>query len=146
MSLTHSTRTLATLGKHSRTEHTLGLSSNSLSCSLALPLHSTRNNSLVEVHLQENMTITNLSNVHSKAENRKKETLKYTCLECDYKTRAKRHMDRHVSCILKPGPKDVNFVCGTCGHEFFEKDDYNLHVKTHDNQEATPSNPKPDFT
>ena len=73
------------------------MSANSRSSSLAIPLHSTGNNSLSEVRgseaqLQENMTITDLSHV-LKDKEVKIETLKYTCLDCDYKTKTKSHMD-----------------------------------------------------
>ena len=66
------TNTLSALGKHSRSEHTLGISSISLSSAPALPLHSTRNNSIVEVNLQEDMTITDLSIVNNKAKDQKR--------------------------------------------------------------------------
>ena len=43
-------------------------------------------------------------------------------------------MEKHVTSVHSPDAKDVSFICGICNHEFFEKDDYNFHVKIHDGQ------------
>ena len=85
--------------------------------------------------MQENMTITNISNEEVKvASEPKLERLKYTCLEldCNYKTRAKNHMDRHVMSQHKKKVNEANFICGTCSHEFEDVGNFNSHVKIHD--------------
>ena len=128
-------RTVATLAKHNRNEHALSFMSNSTSSSLVRPRHSTRNNSFTEPILQDNMTISNLS-VNGELRMIEPEKLKYTCLECDYRTKAKSSMDKHVASVHANTMKDIHFVCGKCNHEFFEEEDYNLHIKTHD--ETTP--------
>ena len=118
-------RTLATLAKHSRTNHALSFRSDSSSS--ALPMHSSRNNSFAEVQLQENMSITNLSSLDKQVlDPKKNEVLKYTCLDCEYKTKVKSHMEKHVKSIHMPEAKDVNFVCGTCDHEFVGEENYNI--------------------
>ena len=130
----HVAGTLASLAKHSRNEH-----ANSASSSLALhtPLHSTRNNSLSEaapfpeIQMNENISINDLS-IEESPINDKNEALKYTCLSCDYKTKTKSNMDKHVEATHGATVMEDNFVCGICKHAFIEKDDYNLHVKIHD--------------
>ena len=47
-------------------------------------------------------------------------------------------MDKHVDSIHMSKPRDVNFICGICGHEFSKEENYNLHVETHDGQPQTP--------
>ena len=124
--------TLSSLAKHSRNEH-------SFSSSPAAPLHSTRNNSLSdtrlpEIQMNENISITDLSSQESS--DHKNKALKYTCLSCEYKTKTKSHMDKHVESTHEVTKKDAHFVCGLCEHEFVEKDDYNLHVKEHDKPDS----------
>ena len=75
------------LMKHKKTEHALSLGSPSTS--LALPQHqSTRNNTLTEELTQDSITSIDPVSIT--------ETLKYTCLECQFKTKDKSHMDEHV--------------------------------------------------
>ena len=125
-------QTITALAKHSK-EHALDHSSKSISNnSLALPVHSTRNNSIIGEIMQEDMTISNISRDETFSHS---ETLKYTCLDCEYKTREKSQMDEHVVSV-HAGPKadDISFICGQCSHKFSEREDYNTHMKTHDNQ------------
>ena len=83
-------------------------------------MHSTRNNSFAEAIMQENITVTNISNGEEvdNTTSQKKEVLKFTCRDCDYITKVKHHMDRHVKSVHKPELRDVNFVCGICNHVF----------------------------
>ena len=90
-----------------------------------------------EVQMQEDITISDISSVPEPLPLLKKESLKYTCLDCEYKTKTKSHMDKHVKDIHKPEEKDINFICGICQHIFLEEDDYNLHVKVHDDPKET---------
>ena len=78
--------------------------------------------------MQDNMTITDLSSAVAT------DSLKYTCLDCNFKTREKSQMDIHVDSLhTDSNHEEVNFVCATCNHEFVEKDGFNEHVRTHDN-------------
>ena len=43
-------------------------------------------------------------------------------------------MNKHVQLAHEATEKEINMVCGFCKHQFIEKDDYNQHVKTHDEQ------------
>ena len=132
------------LVRHKKTHHQ-SVSFNSKgspSSSLALPVHhstrnnsvaSTRNNSILEIQMDEYLTIADIPN------DEKKETvnaeLKYTCTDCNYKTKVKAHMDEHVTSVHKSGEsKEVDFICGKCKHRFYEADNYNEHLKRHDDQ------------
>ena len=116
------------LMKYKKLNHAVSFNSKgSPSTSIALPQHhSTRNNSITEVLLQDNMNITDISD-----EEVTSDALKYTCLECNFKTMVKNQMDVHVQ-FLHAGVEadEVNFVCGLCNHKFI--DDFNKYVKTHD--------------
>ena len=71
----------------------------------------------------------------TKATENIKDKLKYTCLDCNYKTKTKSHMDEHVRSLHGNGPnKEITFICATCKHEFSEEENYNKHVKIHDEQ------------
>ena len=100
----------AALLKHKKTVHALNINSNaSPSTSLAIPIHqSSRNNSISEGLLNENITLGDISN------NEEIESLKYTCLSCDYKTKLESNMDKHLNNVHKDEAKRVNFICGTC--------------------------------
>ena len=127
-------KTLTVLEKHKKKGHSISFIASSTetelpSTSLALktPMHSTRNNSFSEVML-ENMSITNISN-----ESKKDESLKYTCLECNFITKEKGCMDAHVvECHGLSVSTVLDFICGICKHEFTEADDYNKHVQIHE--------------
>ena len=126
-------KTVAALGKHKKSQHNLNITSSSCSSYLAIPKHSTRNNSFTECLMQEDMTTTNISQEEIKATENKKKKLKYTCLECSYKTKVKSHMDEHVKTLHGQNPtQEIKFNCGSCKHEFCEEENYNKHVKTHD--------------
>ena len=66
----------------------------------------------------------------------KTDEIKFTCVECDYKTKTKSSIEKHVKSIHEPDTRDVQMICGICTHEFILEEDYNIHVKTHDGQES----------
>ena len=68
-----------------------------------------------------------------KMENNEEENLKFTCLVCNFKTKDKPEMDKHVQTSHASQEPDVKFVCGKCDHEFLSKDDFNTHIEIHDN-------------
>ena len=118
------------------------------STSLTTPKHqSTRNNSIREALLQENVSVTDLSNEITSIESPETNALKYTCLECNFKTTEKSCMNLHVNSLhVSVQLEEVNFIFGVCNHEFVEADDYNAHVKVHDKpaEICTPeNNPSP---
>ena len=115
------------LQKHKKSEHAVSFSSPS--SSLAIPQHqSTRNNTLTEALMVENMTVEGILDEETVSE-----ALKYTCLECNFKTKDKMHMDGHVKLVHTiDDMEEVNLVCGTCSHKFTKEDDFNDHVKIHD--------------
>ena len=117
------------LQKHKKSEH--AVSFNSPSSSLAIPQHhSTRNNTLTEALMQDNMTIVSIAD----EEETVSEALKYTCLDCNFKTKDKMHMDEHIQLVhvVNDEIEEINFVCGKCKHKFTKEDDFNDHVKVHD--------------
>ena len=94
------TNTLMTLKKHMRIDHhaiSLNSTKSSFSSILGLFKHSTRNNSMSEL-LQDNMTITDLSNLESSV-TVAEHALKFTCLECKFTTTEKMTMDVHVQTL-----------------------------------------------
>ena len=61
------------------------------------------------------------------------ETVKFTCLECQFKTKDEGRMDIHVKEIHGNSTETViDFICGECNHGFKVKEDYNAHMKTHE--------------
>ena len=122
---------LLKVGWHKKSHNQVSFHSRgSPSSTLALPVHqSTRNNSLVEALLLEDITVTDLSKGRSDA-------LKYTCLECNFKTTTKTEMDTHVHSLhVSVELEEINFVCGICKHEFTINEDYKDHVKNHDKKD-----------
>ena len=80
-----------------------------------------------------NTTQPNISQEDLKATEHSNNKLKYTCLECSYRTKAKSRMDDHVRSMHgQTLNKEINFICGSCKHEFCEEGNYNKHVKIHD--------------
>ena len=74
------------------------------------------------------MTITNLSNESMEKAHC---MIKFTCLEWDLKT--KTDLDDHVESIHPTtNLEEIKFVCGKCKHEFVQTDDYENHVKEHE--------------
>ena len=124
-------KNLSTLKKHDVSYHGINLyASNSLS-SLAPLKHSTRNNSISEALLQENMTITSLSNQSAKI-TLDDNILKFTCLDCNFVSKKKEEMTNHA--ISLHNEIGLNFICGLCDHKFHGAEDYNIHVRVHDKE------------
>ena len=123
-------KSVAALRKHKKNDHVLGLNSSN---KMKEPRHSTRNNSVIEHLMIEDISSTDLEsrNGNPLEEN----SLKYTCNECNYITTNKAHIDDHVkSQHLLCDNEEVQFVCIICKHEFKEAEDYDTHVKIHDGQ------------
>ena len=94
-------KSMSTLKNHRRAEHILQISTNSRD--FEAQKQSTRNNSIVENLMLENITITDISQeVITVEEN-----------------------------AVNTG-REVNIVCTTCQHELFEEDDYQEHMRNHE--------------
>ena len=93
--------------------------------------HSTRNNFISEALLQENLTITNLSNQSVKI-TLVEDILKFTCLDCNFVSKEKEHMTNHV--ITIHNETGLSFICGVCDHKFKGAEDYNTYVNTHESK------------
>ena len=134
-----SAKTLASLNKHKDNGHALSFNSSKSISSCPPPLRqSTRNNSISEALLQENISSTNISNQNQRI-TIQENALKYTCLECNFATSEKGDMNDHVINIHDcTGLKNMNFVCRICNNEFNGEDEYNTHVKTHESEETSP--------
>ena len=117
----HAARSRTALVKHKK----------SPSSSFVLPVHqSTRNNSISEglelmndqVTLEEECkeeedeTVTTTSRELLSIED-KSEQLKYTCLDCDYKTKDKSNIGKHMVTVHEQLEKEANFICGICNYE-----------------------------
>ena len=96
---------------------------------------STRNNSLDESVLDENLTL----NESYLPEVKSKEVFKFTCVECGFATKTKSLLDDHVEThhsVDKGKLEDeVRFVCVNCSHTFQKLDDFNAHTKHHSTSE-----------
>ena len=91
-----SARSLISLKKHKDNEHTPDFnSSKSMISNLAPIQHSTRNNSITEALLQENISTTNLSK-QSVTVTIEDDLFKYTCEDCDFATTVKTEIADHV--------------------------------------------------
>ena len=94
------------------------------------PKQSTRNNSVIDAMMLEDMTITELDSVKNNLE---ENALKYTCMDCNLVTVSKESMDIHVKDKhLQNENEEVKFSCTKCKHDFKEVEDFNAHVKSHE--------------
>ena len=119
-------KSVATLKKHKKTEHMTSFNSSKKELE---PRQSTRNNSLIENLMIEDVTATNLTNEITLEEN----VLKYTCSDCMFVTISKACIDDHVKTRHLPDKnEEVRFICIVCKHEFSEVEDYDSHVKMHE--------------
>ena len=119
-----SAKSVATLKKHKKSEHVISFNSSK-------PMHSTRNNSVIENLMIEDVTTTNLTNdsINILQEN----VLKYTCNECMFVSTSKNQIDEHVKLMHQADKnEEVRFVCIICQHEFSVVDDYERHVQMHE--------------
>ena len=112
------------LNKHKGEEHSSSFNS---SKSILGPRHSTRNNSVTEYMMLEDLSSTELEVEEINLDDN---SLKYTCIECKYVTVRKEAMDLHVSNKHKSNEnEDVKFSCTKCGHDFNEAENYDRHSK-----------------
>ena len=126
----YSTKTISALKKHKKNEHVI-----SFEASLSLRAHpqSTRNNSIVEKLMLEDISA---SELETDTLNLDEKAIRYTCLECKLVTTDKENMDMHVRDQHLPNEnEDVKFTCTKCGHDFDEVDNYSAHMNIHDNHE-----------
>ena len=71
--------------------------------------------------------------LQSNSVNLDENALKYTCMECKLVTLSRDAMDKHVKEKHLPNEnEEVKYSCVKCGHEFSEVENYNTHLKTHD--------------
>ena len=103
----YTTQRVTTLNKHKKNEHTPSFNSSHL---LQEHRQSTRNNSVLEQIMNEEVSITNLSVVSNKAQ----ELLKYICLDCNLVTKSKPDMDGHVQATHgQNGEEEVKYECAS---------------------------------
>ena len=134
------TKSISTLKKHKSTEHAQSFNS---SKKLMEPRQSTRNNSIIERLMIEDVSVSDLTTdgVNLLEEN----SLKYTCYECNFVTTSKNLIDDHVKSTHVPEEnEEVRFICINCEHEFGEVEDYDTHVKTHEVVNIPKANPNID--
>ena len=120
-------KNISTLNKHKKTDHTVSFN---IPESLMGPKQSTRNNSVIENIMLEDMTASELDNVTI---NLDENALKFTCIDCKFATTSKECMDKHVrDTHLANEDEEVKYSCTKCGHDFKEVENYNAHVKMHE--------------
>ena len=132
-----SAKSLVALKKHKVNEHVL--SSPDTSNTQLKPIQqSTRNNSMTEALMQENISSTNLSD--SENISIEENMIKYTCLECKFVTTEKKELQKHV--INEHGCTGMDFECKTCGFVLDSEKQYKSHVQTHHVELKSISNDK----
>ena len=90
---------------------------------------STRNNSIVERLMLEDLSLPHLSAETITLDD---SVLSYTCEECNYRTTSKGSMDDHIRLEHEPFEnQEVFFSCKECNHDFKEIDDYSSHMRNH---------------
>ena len=115
------------LKKHRREEHILGLD---MSNKIDQQKQSTRNNSLTEQLLIEDVTSSNLT--LEEPEVLKETIYKYTCDTCEFVTKNKTDIDEHViSKHLNKDDEEVKYLCTRCHKEFNNVQLYENHAKIH---------------
>ena len=95
---------------------------------LDVPRQSTRNNSVMEHLMIEDLNVTDLEN-----QTIQENTLKYTCDVCHYVTTNKKNIDEHITEKHESNKnEEVTFMCTICNHEFREAESYDSHLKIHE--------------
>ena len=122
-----SSNALTALKKHMKTEHTMDSSKSS--SNIQTPLrHSTRNNSLSEALMQEDLTLADITNESNKlALEEEGGRQKLYCPDCNSIFKEKVLLDEH----LKTTHGNPKFTCTTCDHEFSEEKNLDTHILTH---------------
>ena len=117
------------LRKHKKSDHVLSINTSNKKL---LPKHSTRNNSVIENLMIEDLSSTNL--LDDSCQVLEAKTLTYTCFECNFVTKSKSQLEEHVNTHHGPDKnEELRFLCMTCKCEFKEIDQYDDHVKLHEN-------------
>ena len=127
----HVTKSIGTLKKHKTSEHTHSFNSSKQ----IEHKQSTRNNSIVEKIMIEDISVTDLTD--DDREHRTEQPLKYTCDQCNHITTNKENIDDHIRSIH--GSKDtmeVLFYCTDCGYEFEVAADYDHHIRVHETEKS----------
>ena len=118
-------KNMASLKRHKQNEHVI-----SFEASLSLREHpqSTRNNSVVEKMMLEDVSVSDLPNETITLD---ETTFSYTCEECKYRTKNKSRMNEHVKKEHEPNTnEEVFFTCKECSHDFVGEDDFKSHMCT----------------
>ena len=122
----HTAKSVIALKRHRKEEHILSLD---ISNKLADQKQSTRNNSLVEMMMIEDLTVNELTLRDTKP---KEVSYKYTCDTCDFVTLKKASMDEHVvKQHLNREDEEVKYLCTDCKDEFDDAGEYEEHVSKH---------------
>ena len=129
----HAAKSISALNKHKRVEHTSSLTiPKTSSKSIKITKQSTGNNSMIEPMMIEDVTITDLD---CDSINLEEKSLKLTCNICEFVTHNKTFMDNHVNeKHVSKTNEDREFPCMKCENVYNELDNYNIHVKTHDDR------------
>ena len=130
----YTAKSVLALKKHRKDEHILSLD---ISNKLSDQKQSTRNNSLVEMVMIEDLTANELTIGDTK---RPKEiSYKYTCDTCDFVTIRKESMDEHVvKQHLNKEDEEVKYLCTECKREFDDAGEYEEHASEHASDKVIP--------
>ena len=122
-----SAKSIPALRKHKKDEHILSLN---ISDKLAQQKQSTRNNSLTEKLMLEDVSLMDLS--QEVQENLKEDTHKFTCDPCNFATKSKGEINDHVKKQHSSEEiEEVKYLCTKCGKEFVNVEEYENHEEVH---------------
>ena len=123
----YAAKSVAGLTKHKKIEHITNLN---LSKKQLEPRHSTRNNSVENIML-EDISITDLDK--SGVKTIEESSLKYSCDVCKFTTMNKKSIDDHIKMKHETNnDEEVKYMCTICHHEFIEAEVFDSHLKTHE--------------
>ena len=113
------------LTKHKRSDHYSLDTRESSSSMLAIPPYqSTKNNTINDMIMQEDITLNDLSL------DEQNDILLFSCLVCDWKTKSKKLLDDHLDEVHNDSP--VTFVCRPCSVSFSNHEDHKEHMNSHE--------------
>ena len=117
----------SSLNHHKQNEHRLSFN---VSQKQIGPTESTRNNSLVEGLLMENLSSTDLDKEEATLEEK---VFEFNCMDCNYRSNKQSDMNEHTNNMhWVASTEKVVFVCIKCGTEFCEECELSLHVQSHE--------------
>ena len=126
----YASKTISNLNKHKKTEHTVSFN---VPKARPGPLQSTRNNSLTEPIMLEDISLTALQNESITVD---ENSFKFTCLNCNFISLKQEVVDAHIREEHGANQnEEVKFNCMKCGHEFDVIENYNTHLRIHDKKE-----------